>query len=100
MRDECLNAHWFLSLEDAIEKIETWRKEYNEYMPHSSLNDLTPVEFIERSKKEKEKTKALPGAPSADRMIFLILHGLFLTLQISSDQMKVSPIGDCLVPLA
>ena len=24
-RDECLNAHWFLSLEDAQEKIEAWR---------------------------------------------------------------------------
>ncbi len=28
-RDECLNAHWFLSLEDAAEKIEAWRMEYN-----------------------------------------------------------------------
>jgi putative transposase len=26
-RDECLNAHWFLSLEDAREKIENWRQE-------------------------------------------------------------------------
>ena len=26
-RDECLNSHWFLSLEDAREKIETWREE-------------------------------------------------------------------------
>lgn len=24
LRDECLNAHWFLSLEDAREKIEAW----------------------------------------------------------------------------
>jgi len=30
-RDECLNAHWFLSLEDAIEKIDAWRTEYNCY---------------------------------------------------------------------
>lgn len=45
-RDECLNAHWFLSLEDAAEKIETWRTEYNHYRPHSSLHDLTPIEFI------------------------------------------------------
>lgn len=45
-RDECLNAHWFLSLQDAKEKIEAWRHEYNEYRPHSSLNDKTPMEFI------------------------------------------------------
>ncbi|MDA9536964.1 transposase, partial [Bradyrhizobium sp. CCBAU 21362] len=25
-RAECLNAHWFLSLADAQEKVETWRR--------------------------------------------------------------------------
>jgi transposase InsO family protein len=30
-RDECLNVHWFLSLEDAEEKIEAWRQDYNEH---------------------------------------------------------------------
>lgn len=46
LRDECLNVHWFLSLEDAQEKIEHWRQEYNQYRPHSSLNNQTPAEFI------------------------------------------------------
>lgn len=46
LRDECLNVHWFLSLEDAQEKIEHWRQEYNQYRPHSSLNNQTPEEFI------------------------------------------------------
>jgi len=41
-RDECLNTNWFLSLLDAREKIEQWRKKYNEFRPHSSLNNLTP----------------------------------------------------------
>ena len=45
-RDECLNAHWFLSLADAREKIEAWRQDYNEFRPHSSLNNLTPHEFL------------------------------------------------------
>ncbi len=40
-RDECLNAHWFLSLDNATEKIEAWRVDYNEYRPHGSLGDLT-----------------------------------------------------------
>ena len=44
-RDECLNTHWFLSLPDARTKIETWRKEYNEFRPHSSLGDMTPNDF-------------------------------------------------------
>ena len=26
-RDECLNLHWFLSMKDAKEKIESWREE-------------------------------------------------------------------------
>jgi putative transposase len=45
-RDECLNANWFLFLDDAQKKITDWLIEYNEYRPHSSLNDLTPDEFI------------------------------------------------------
>jgi len=28
-RAECLNAHWFMSLEDAREKMESWRRDYN-----------------------------------------------------------------------
>ncbi len=32
-RDECLNEHWFVSLHDAREKIEAWRREYN-YGPY------------------------------------------------------------------
>jgi putative transposase len=41
-RDECLNVNWFLSLDDAKEKIEHWREEYNTFRPHSSLQDRTP----------------------------------------------------------
>lgn len=44
-RQECLNQHWFLSLEDAKVKIEAWRREYNSQRPHSSLGNLTPEEF-------------------------------------------------------
>lgn len=44
-REECLNAHWFSSLEDAKKKIDAWRWEYNEERPRRSLNGLTPREF-------------------------------------------------------
>jgi putative transposase len=44
-RDECLNAHWFMSLDDAKEKIESWRQDYNGFRPHSALNNMTPNEF-------------------------------------------------------
>jgi putative transposase len=46
-RLECLNEHWFLSLEDAREKIEEWRQDYNENRPHSSLGNISPVEYAE-----------------------------------------------------
>ena len=44
-RQECLNQHWFLSLEDAKRKIEDWWRDYNSHRPHSSLGYLTPREF-------------------------------------------------------
>ncbi|MEC4065216.1 integrase core domain-containing protein, partial [Klebsiella pneumoniae] len=37
LRDECLNIHWFLSLEDAQDKLDNWRREYNHERTHSSL---------------------------------------------------------------
>jgi putative transposase len=45
LRDECLNANWFTSLNDARRKIETWRQDYNQQRPHSALNYLPPTEF-------------------------------------------------------
>jgi len=49
-RDECLNTNWFLSLEDAVEKIERWRTEYNNLRPHSTLNGMTPNEALKMFK--------------------------------------------------
>lgn len=47
-RDECLSLEWFRSREEARVVIETWRQHFNHVRPHSSLNDLTPVEFKTR----------------------------------------------------
>jgi putative transposase len=73
-RDECLNAHWFLSLEDVAEKIEAWRQDYNHYRPHSSLNDMTPAAFIEYNPRdtwqEARESLTLPGASSPKPMVF------------------------------
>ncbi len=44
-RDECLNQHWFLNLDEARSTIEEWRNDYNQNRPHSSLNMKTPNEF-------------------------------------------------------
>ncbi len=42
-RDECLNQHWFASLEEARQIIEAWRVDYNTARPHRSLRQLTPA---------------------------------------------------------
>ncbi len=44
-RDVCLNENWFLSLPEAREKIEMWRRDYNQVRPHSALGYQTPEEF-------------------------------------------------------
>ena len=49
MRDECLNEHWFFSLDEARQVIEDWRQDYNQFRPHSSLDDLTPEQFRDRT---------------------------------------------------
>jgi putative transposase len=45
LRDECLNVHWFETLEDAKATIEAWRRDYNESRPHMSLKDASPEEY-------------------------------------------------------
>ena len=47
-RDECLSPEWFRSRAEAKVIIETWRRHYNEVRPHSSLDYLTPNEFLAR----------------------------------------------------
>jgi putative transposase len=44
-REECLNTHWLDSIDDAKEKIDHSRCDYNEKDPHRSLEGLTPREF-------------------------------------------------------
>lgn len=42
-RAECLNAHWFLTLADAREKMEAWRRDYNEVRPHGAIGNKVPI---------------------------------------------------------
>jgi putative transposase len=47
-RNECLNQHWFRTMEEARFEIEQWRKHYNNVRPHSSLNYMPPVEYARK----------------------------------------------------
>ena len=45
-RAECLNQHWFLDLDDAREKVEAWRRDYNMARPHSAIGDRPPIALL------------------------------------------------------
>ncbi len=47
-RDECLNEHLFVSIDEARLELERWRLDYNGTRPHSSLGNLTPEEFAQQ----------------------------------------------------
>jgi len=47
LRRECLSQHWFIDLDDAQRTLQTWKDEYNNVRPHSSLQDRTPVLFAD-----------------------------------------------------
>lgn len=44
-RQEFLNLHWFMDLDDARARAEEWRLDYNSFRPHGALENLTPLEF-------------------------------------------------------
>ena len=46
-RQECLSANWFLSLADASEKMEAWRRFYNEDRPHSAIGYNIPLSLTD-----------------------------------------------------
>ncbi len=45
-RSECLNTHWFLTLADAREKVEAWRRYYNEDRPHGAIGYEAPIALM------------------------------------------------------
>lgn len=47
-RDECLNEHWFTSLQHARTVIRSWMREYNEERPKKALGGLTPAAYAKQ----------------------------------------------------
>lgn len=45
-RAECLNTHWFLTLADAREKLEEWRRYYNEDRPHGAIGNKPSITLM------------------------------------------------------
>lgn len=55
LRDEFLNANVFRTLVEAKVLLESWRKDYNKFRPHSSLDNQTRDEVWKRYQKVLEK---------------------------------------------
>ncbi len=55
-RAECLDQHWFASLEEARQTIESWRVEYNTERPHRALQQQTPAAWIAGLAPSRETT--------------------------------------------
>lgn len=54
VRNECLNQHWFRTLADAAEKLEAWRRSYNEEWPRGAIGNKFQIMLT--------ATNAPPGA--------------------------------------
>jgi len=54
LRDECLNETLFSSLSEARTEITKWKEDYNRERPHSSLGNMTPIEFAMKMVLEKQ----------------------------------------------
>lgn len=50
-RDECLNEHWFQTLDQARLEIEAWRLDYNEVRPHSSIGRIPPAQYAQEQRR-------------------------------------------------
>lgn len=50
LRDECLNVHWFETLQEARERIEAWREDYTVSRPHQALKEMTPAAFAHQAR--------------------------------------------------
>jgi putative transposase len=94
-RVECLNAHWFMSLDDACRKCEAWRRDYNErdrtarsaIKPRSSLS----IDQWRTARPERNRPGKNPAGRSKDGEQFRepvshVIGGLKSRGQVNPDQ--------------
>ncbi|WP_370662865.1 integrase core domain-containing protein [Massilia timonae] len=61
-RDECLNVHWFATIDEAQATIEAWCRDYNDSRPHMAFDDagaLCPSKRGRRPKTESTERQKL-----------------------------------------
>ena len=67
-RAACLNAHWFVSLDDAWAKCEGWRGDHNKVRQHNGIGNSPPASQMESVSGTRPKADpiALEGARQGD----------------------------------
>jgi putative transposase len=60
--EECLNEHWFVSLEHPRAVIGAWRCDYNEVRPHSSIKERAREEFAATLRETGQLTTEQPAS--------------------------------------
>ncbi|AFQ46705.1 Transposase [Burkholderia cepacia GG4] len=77
LREECLNQHAFVSLDDARMRIEAWRTDYNSVRPHSAFRQLAPDQF-------RQLHQPKTGKPTKLRMMYSAEWGQHLPFGYST----------------
>jgi putative transposase len=72
-RAECLNANWFLSLDEARAKSEAWQRDYNVAQPHSAIGNKTAIELHRMA-----ASPAAGGPPSRSKIYLYSIPELFV----------------------
>lgn len=67
LRQERLSAHWFLNLAAAREKMEAWRRFYNEDRPHSAIGYKAPIALAQTRRRTRLAAVTRPGNSSPGR---------------------------------
>ena len=88
LRQECLNENWFLSLEDAREKIEAWRQEYNNERPHGALGNVSPLVYAATMSKMIGKTNIMIGPKMGASSIIPLSDGFPGLIKSNSTLLK------------
>jgi putative transposase len=70
LRGECLNCEIFQNGKEAQAIVEAFRQGYNNYRPHSSLDNLTPVEFARRYYEKKRAQEVKQPVETAGSLSF------------------------------
>ena len=71
LRSECLNAHWFITADDARQELEAWHRDYITARPHSATGSNPTISLLNRAERAAARwlftPENLPAWWSIDR---------------------------------